>query len=169
MIWLATALLSVEVGRGTGLPPPLLNAGYHAANRLTLWNGQSLSYDLNGNLTRDGGVAYTWNARNQLTAGTGASTTAFQYDGAGRRRARFGSGAVRYRHDGRNVVQELSGSTVTNLATGGIDEVFERTDGSGARTPLTDALGSTVALADASTAVYAANVQRTIRCNVDNR
>jgi RHS repeat-associated protein len=137
----------------TGLPPALSSAQYDAANRLTLWNGQSLSYDLNGNLTSDGGVAYTWNARNQLTGSAGTSAMAFQYDGVGRRRGRFGNGAVRYLYDGSSVVQELSVSTVANLLTGGIDEVFERTDGNGARTPLTDALGSIVALADASTVV----------------
>jgi RHS repeat-associated protein len=39
------------------------------------------------------------------------------------------------------------------MLTGAIDEVFERTDANGVRTPVTDALGSIVALGDASTAV----------------
>jgi RHS repeat-associated protein len=48
-------------------------------------------------------------------------------------------------------VQELSGSTATaNLVSGSIDEIFTRTDSTGAFTPLKDALGSTIALVDAS-------------------
>ena len=50
-------------------------------------------------------------------------------------------------YDGVNAVQELTGGTVTaNLLTGGVDEVFQRTDSPGARIFLTDALGSTLAL-----------------------
>ena len=37
-----------------------------------------------------------------------------------------------------------------NLVSGGVDEVFTRTDGSGAFTPLKDALGSAIALADSN-------------------
>jgi RHS repeat-associated protein len=54
-------------------------------------------------------------------------------------------------YDGANAAQELSGGTVTaNLLSGGVDEIFSRTDGSGLFTPLKDALGSTVALVDPS-------------------
>ncbi len=52
-----------------------------------------------------------------------------------------------------NTVQEISSNTA-NLLTGlGIDEVFTRTDSSGTRHFLTDALGSTLALADGAGAV----------------
>ena len=49
-------------------------------------------------------------------------------------------------------MQELSSGTPTaNLLTGlGIDEFFTRTDSAGVRNYLTDALGSSVALADGS-------------------
>jgi RHS repeat-associated protein len=52
-------------------------------------------------------------------------------------------------------VQELSGSTATaNLLSGpSVDEVFTRTDSAGARNFLTDALGSTLALTDSSSAI----------------
>jgi RHS repeat-associated protein len=54
-------------------------------------------------------------------------------------------------YDGANAAQELSGGTVTaNLLSGGVDEIFSRTDGSGLFTPLKDALGSAVALVDPS-------------------
>lgn len=40
--------------------------------------------------------------------------------------------------------------TTANLISGGIDEIFIRADPSGSFTPLKDALGSTIALVDAS-------------------
>ena len=57
--------------------------------------------------------------------------------------------------DGINPVQELTGSTPkANLLTGlGVDETFSRTDASGPRHLLTDALGSTLALTDGTGAV----------------
>jgi hypothetical protein len=56
-------------------------------------------------------------------------------------------------YDGVNAVQELSGGNPSaNLLTGRLDEVFARTDTS-TRNFLSDALGSTVALADSSGAV----------------
>ncbi len=53
-------------------------------------------------------------------------------------------------YDGLNVVQELSGTTpIANLLTSlGLDEILLRTDAAGLRSFLTDALGSTLALAD---------------------
>lgn len=54
-------------------------------------------------------------------------------------------------YDRANPVQELSGTTVTaNSLSSGIDEVFQRTDSAGARSFLTDALGSTLALTDST-------------------
>ena len=48
-------------------------------------------------------------------------------------------------------MQEVIGGTNTaNSLSGGIDEVFQRTDSAGARSFLTDALGSTLALTDSS-------------------
>ena len=121
-------------------------AVYNVNNQLTSWNGTTLAYDLNGNMTSDGAVAYTWNARNQLSA---YGATGFAYDAAGRRR--LNAQGTSFVYDGVNAVQELSGSTVTaNLLTGGVDEIFQRTDSAGARNFLTDALGSTLALTDSA-------------------
>jgi hypothetical protein len=52
-------------------------------------------------------------------------------------------------------VQELNGATpVANLLTGlGIDEILLRTDSAGARSFLTEGLGSTMALADSTGAL----------------
>jgi RHS repeat-associated protein len=133
----------------TGLPQALSSATYDAANRIATWAGQIFSYDANGNLASDGLTTYTWNARDQLSALAGATSGVFQYDGVGRRRAKTTTGTTSFLYDGPNVVQELAGGTpVTNLLSGGVDEIFQRTDASGARILLTDALGSALALAD---------------------
>jgi RHS repeat-associated protein len=53
-----------------------------------------------------------------------------------------------------NIVQEQSGGSATaNILGGGLDEFFGRTESSGTTTPLVDALGSPIALADSSGAV----------------
>lgn len=58
-------------------------------------------------------------------------------------------------YDGLNPVQELAGSLPSaNLLTGlGVDEYLMRTDAAGARSFLTDALGSTWPLADSANVV----------------
>ena len=70
-----------------------------------------------------------------------------QYDAYGRRIQNLLG--LSFLYDGVNPTQELSGSSVTaNLLSGGVDEVFSRTDSLGAFTPLKDALGHTIALVD---------------------
>jgi RHS repeat-associated protein len=100
--------------------------------------------------------SYTWNPRNELASLTGPVNGTFAYDGFGRRRSKTIVGTTtQFLYDGLNPVQELSGGTPTaNLLTGlGIDEFFTRTDAAGLRNYLTDALGSSVALANGSGSV----------------
>jgi RHS repeat-associated protein len=126
-------------------------AEYNANNQLTEWGTASLYYDANGNMISDGVNSYTWNARNQLgSMNFGANS--FQYDAYGRRVSKtISSTATNYLYDGANIVQELSGTTPTaNLLSGGIDEVFTRTDSNGTANFLTDALGSAINLTDSS-------------------
>lgn len=137
----------------SGLPAALASATYNAGNQLTAWGATSISHDVNGNLTNDGTNAYTWNARNQLSAMSGGVSASFAYEGTGRRRAKtVGGTTTQFLYDGWNAVQELtSGTPTANLLQGlGIDETFVRTDGAGARALLPDALGSTLELADNS-------------------
>jgi RHS repeat-associated protein len=130
----------------TNLPGAIASASYDAANELTNWNGSNISYDANGNMQSDGTNTFTWNARNQVASVNSAS---LQYDAFGRR-AKNGGGTS-FLYDGVNATQELSGTTPTgNMWTGGIDELFQRTDSHGAVSPLIDARGSTVALVDSS-------------------
>lgn len=136
----------------TGLPGAVGSASYDAANELTNWNGMPISYDSNGNMLSDGTNAFTWNARNQVAT---VNSVSLQYDAVGRRIRNTAGTSLLY--DGANSVQELSGSTVTaNALTGGVDDLFTRTDSSGAFIPLQDALGSTIALVDSN-----GNVQTT--------
>jgi RHS repeat-associated protein len=130
---------------------------YNAANEVTKVGDKNTSRDANGSLTNDGTTTYTWNNRGQLASlsKTGLSAS-FAYDGFGRRKSRTVNGATTsFLYDDANVVQELSGSTPTaNLLTGlGVDETFSRTDSGGEKSLLADALGSTIALADAAGAV----------------
>lgn len=99
---------------------------------------------------------YNWNDRNQLASISGGASATFTYDPMGRRAQRtVGSTSTRFLYDGMNVAQDLNGSTVVaNYLTGlGIDEVFSRTAGGSTQSYLTDALGSTVALADSAGSV----------------
>jgi RHS repeat-associated protein len=132
------------------------SASYNAANQLTNWAGTEHSYDTNGNLTGDGSNTYSWDSRNRLVGISGGVTASFTYDARGRRTSKTVDGAsTGFLYDGLNPVQELSGSTPSaNLLTGlGLDQWFARSDSSGTKSFLTDALGSVLALTDSSGAV----------------
>lgn len=137
----------------TDLPQTMGSATYDAANQLTRLDTANLTYDADGNLTGDAINTFTWNARNQLTqvSASGTPFASFQYDGFGRRQAKIISGlTTQFLYDHMNVVQEIT-STKTNLLTGlRTDQIFTRTDASGARGFLTDALGSTLGLTDST-------------------
>jgi RHS repeat-associated protein len=130
----------------TGFPQAMTLAVYDVDNELTNWNGTTITPDANGNILNDGAAGYTWNARNQLI--TRGSTT-FQYDSYGRRTLNAAGNNLLY--EWWNAAQELSGTTaVANRVLGGIDEFFNRTDSTGAHTPITDGLGSILALTNSS-------------------
>ncbi|HET7584034.1 MAG TPA: RHS repeat-associated core domain-containing protein [Gemmatimonadaceae bacterium] len=83
------------------------------SNRLLSFNGYTLSYDADGNLTgkQKAGFSqtFTWNSLGQLTsATTNGVTTTFAYDGLGRRvRKVTGSTTTRYLWDGGELLMEL--------------------------------------------------------------
>jgi RHS repeat-associated protein len=149
------------------LPNEMGGVSIDAANRLTAFGTQTLTYDANGNLTGDGTQSYVWNARNQLTQIndlTGSPIASFSYDALGRRQTKTVNGvSTGYVYDGLNIVQELNGTNVdnslaanvrANYISGGLDEVFAQLNGSGpsaiVSSYLTDALGSTIQMTDAS-------------------
>jgi RHS repeat-associated protein len=140
-----------------GLPAATTsNAIYDLANRLTGWNGATISHDNNGNLTSDGTFTYTYNPRNQLTLVKQGTQTrgSFIYDGLGRRVVRTVGGATtKPAYDGWNLVQERAsnGSVSANYLIGlGLDQPFLRTAGSSTSYYLSDALGSIVGLASST-------------------
>jgi RHS repeat-associated protein len=136
----------------TGLSPSFTSAAHNAANRLVQRDASVLTYDANGNLTSDGSKTYTWNSRNQLVAISGAATASFQYDALGRRTSKtVGGTSTSFLYDGDNVVQEQSAQAGNaNMLTGGIDEIFTRTESSGTYSLFSDALRSTLSLTDSS-------------------
>lgn len=122
-------------------------------NRLVSFNGVAYSYDANGNLLSDGINTYHWNVRNELTGVSQGSSVllGFSYDAEGRRVTKQvgGKAAMQYVYDGFNAVQEIQSGVVNPILTGlGVDERYGRNDLGGRVYFLTDALGSTVALAD---------------------
>src|SRR3981081_2365492 len=73
------------------------------------------------------------------------------YDAVGLRTSKTLSGtSTSFLYDGANAVQEVIGANTANSLMGGVDEVFQRTDSSGARSFLTDGLGSALGLADST-------------------
>jgi RHS repeat-associated protein len=139
----------------TGLPLPVSTTAYNANNQLTTWGTANLFYDLNGNMTSDGTHSYTWDARNHLSKIDSGNAATFVYDPLGRRAQKVVAGtSTSFLYDGANAVQEvIGGSNTANSLMGGVDEVFQRTDSAGARSFLTDALGSTLALTDSTAAL----------------
>ena len=138
------------------LPTAVSGNAFNAANEMTQFGARTMSYDANGNLASDGTNTYTWDARNHLSAMSGPVNASFVYDAFGRRTSKALNGVTtEFFYDGLNPVQELNGnnppSPTANLLTGlNIDEYFTRTDTTGTRNFLTDALGSAIALTDPS-------------------
>jgi RHS repeat-associated protein len=134
----------------TLIPTAVASATYDAANQQTAFSGQTQTFDLNGNLTGDGTNTYTWDARNQLASISGPTPASFVYDPLGRRQRKTVNGTVTdFVYDGLNPVKEVVGATTVSLLTGlGIDEYLTRTVGGTTEYLLSEALGSTVALAD---------------------
>jgi RHS repeat-associated protein len=139
----------------TLLPAAVASATYDAANEQTVFNGQTQTYDLNGNLTGDGTNTYTWAARNRLVSISGPVPASFVYDALGRRQRKTINGTVTdFVYDRLNPVKETVGAATVDLVTGlGIDEYLTRTSGGATEYLLSEALGSTLALADGSGAV----------------
>jgi len=135
---------------------------YQPFNKVTNAGGVTFTYDNNGNLlTKVSGTdttQYAWDFENRLTQVTLPNGTVvnYKYDALGRRIQRTTSAGAdeRYVYDGKNVVQDLnsSSSVVTSYLNGpGLDNHLRQTNTTtGASYFLTDHLGSTVGLTDAS-------------------
>ena len=99
----------------TNLPQAVSGNTFNAANQMTAFGSQSLSYDANGNLVSDGTNTYTWDARNHLASISGGAFAAFVYDPLGRRASKTVNGTTtQFVYDGLNPVQELDGASPPN-------------------------------------------------------
>ena len=117
----------------SGLSP--VSGTYDQDDRLA-----SETYDQNGNVTATGGKNFTYDSQNQLISMDG--TVALTYDGDGNRVAKTVSGVTtKYLVDELNptgyaqVVEELSGGTVSRTYTYGLQRISEEQVISGAWTP----------------------------------
>ncbi|WP_369979305.1 RHS repeat-associated core domain-containing protein [Xanthomonas bundabergensis] len=136
------------------LPVASGNNAFDDNNRQTKANNVALSYDDNGNLLNDGSRSYVWDDRDRLIRieQGGTAIASFSYDALGRRTAKTENGTTtQYLYDGLDAVQETQGSTVNPILTGlGIDQRYARDDNGGRTYFLTDLLGSTRLLTNAS-------------------
>ena len=115
-----------------------------------------LSYDASGALIRKQNRAnaadattYGWDTRGRLVSLSGPGLEAsFKYDPLGRRSERRVNGqSTRYVYDGAQAIGEIrEGQSTTLLTSLSIDEMLARYSAQGARSFLTDALGSVIAL-----------------------
>jgi YD repeat-containing protein len=121
-------------------------------NQLTLINGTTLTYDLNGNLLSDGTHVYTHNAVNRLVGVDGTIT--YAYDALGRRASKTVNGNItNYVYDGARVIAEYDGAgqLLRKYIYGpGLDEPVLMQSGATRYYYLFDSLGSAIGLTDAS-------------------
>lgn len=89
--------------------------GVYVANGLNQYtdvNGQSLSYDANGNLSSDGSDTYNYDVENRLTSVSGAVAATLVYDPLGRLfEALIDGNRRQFLYDGDALVAEYSAST----------------------------------------------------------
>ena len=143
----------------TGAP----GAGGYTANNLNQYTVAgdvgALGYDANGNLATAGGWTYTHDGNSRLVAasGPGSVTATFGRDGRNRDVKRTINGTTTYLiYDGWNLVAEYdaAGTLTTQYVHGPqTDEILAKVTPSSTTFPLPDALGSTIAVTDASGAV----------------
>ncbi len=143
----------------TGAP----GAGSYTANNINQYTAAggmgALTYDANGNLATGGGWTYTHNGNSRLVgvSGPGSVTATFGRDGRNRDVKRTINGVTTYLiYDGWNLVAEYNadGDLITQYIHGPqVDEILAKVMSTSTTFPLPDALGSTIAVTDASGAV----------------
>ena len=138
----------------TGAP----RAGSYTANSLNQYTTAggvgALTYDANGNLATGGGWTYAHNGNSRLVGASGPATASFGRDGRNRDVKRTINGVTTYLiYDGWNLVAEYdaAGVLTTQYIHGPrVDEILAKVTTTSTTFPLPDALGSTIAVTDAS-------------------
>lgn len=137
------------------------SCSYQPFNRLVSANGSVFGYDTNGNQTSksdaSGSWTYSWDNENRLKQATlsGGATVSFDYDALGRRIQATSStnGITKFIYDGADVVRDIdgSGNTTAEYLNGlELDDKLRTTTGTTALYFLSDHLGTTRTLVDAS-------------------
>ncbi|WP_260472071.1 DNRLRE domain-containing protein [Bacillus canaveralius] len=144
-----------------GTSNTIVDYTYNAANHLTSVNGQSYSYDNNGNLVNNGSKSFIYNEENRLIevkSKTGESLVKFTYDLEGRRASKTtATGTIYFHYNGQKIMNETDsqnniiaeytwdskGKPVT-MTKGGITYYYHL-NGHGDVIMLTDQNGSVVA------------------------
>jgi RHS repeat-associated protein len=142
---------------GNTAPSPaetaVTSATLTSLNQYSSLNGQSLSYDNNGNQTvgTSSGLSYTaqWNARDQLVGLSGTNLIAsFTYDALGRRTTKNINGQSQtYLYDGADIVNESGSNNAVYTHGSGVDEPLLRKSSTN-EYYLADNLGSIIGLTD---------------------
>lgn len=142
---------------------PYLDFDYtiNGLNQVTAVDLQALTYDGRGNLTSDGTASWTYDASNRLIA---SGTATFDYDPSGRLYASTTGGTTtRFLYAGAQAIGEYSaaGALLRRYVPGAaLDDYAAAYEGAGTgnrRWPLTDQLGSVVALSDGTGAAIQIN------------
>ncbi|WP_431100491.1 RHS repeat-associated core domain-containing protein [Roseateles noduli] len=144
---------------GATVDAEVLNTEFDSNGRLIKRNGQTLSYDSNGNLTNDGQRIYVWDERDRLVGVSGENATTYQYDSLGRRLSRSVAGfTTLFVSDGANLAQTIvNGVPVAHVGGLNLDELYAVYRGGMSNHLLIDALGSTLATTDAQQMVVSRN------------
>lgn len=132
-------------------------------NQYTNVGGSTFTYDGRGNLTAAGAASYGYDVYNRLTSGP--NSAALTYDPVGRlyRASATGVTATRFLYDDVSIIAEYNDSnalTKRYVHGPGLDEPLVWYEGAGVsdrRWLLSDQLGSTVAITNASGAATAIN------------
>jgi RHS repeat-associated protein len=128
-------------------------------NRVTSTANSNYNYDANGNMTTKAEGKelwrFTWDYENRLTtAATRRQTVRYRYDALGRRVQRYivgGKENTKFIYDGNDVLVDDNNGTLTKYQNGlGIDNKLKMVTNGTAKYFLTDHLGSTSGLANAS-------------------
>jgi RHS repeat-associated protein len=139
---------------------------YQPFNKLTNTATTSYVYNSNGNMTQktnaSGTTLFYWDYENRLKQVIlpNGQNVVYKYDALGRRSERNvnnGTSWTKFTYDGQDVIldQNSDGTSVTYLNGAGIDNKIRQTANGQAQYFLSDHLGSTNALTDATGAVIA--------------
>jgi len=133
--------------------------GYQPFNRMTATATTSMNYDANGNMTTKAEGKefwrFAWDYENRLvSASTRKQTVRYKYDALGRRIQRYivgGRENTKFIYDGLDVVMDDNSGTLTKYQNGlGIDNKLKLSSNGVSKYFVSDHLGSTNALTDAS-------------------